>query len=70
MGMAVEHRYYGGAAFDGVPDFSAENLKYHSSRQALAAVTSAWLLVSFVRRGWAVVEDWGLARGPAVCEVV
>lgn len=36
MGMAVEHRYYGGAAFDGVPDFSAANLKYHSSRQALA----------------------------------
>ena len=33
MGMAVEHRYYGGAAFDGVPDFSAANLKYHSSRQ-------------------------------------
>ncbi|CAK9062990.1 Thymus-specific serine protease (Serine protease 16), partial [Durusdinium trenchii] len=36
MMMALEHRYYGGAAFDGVQNFSTANLKWHSSRQALA----------------------------------
>ncbi|CAJ1405315.1 unnamed protein product [Effrenium voratum] len=34
--VALEHRYYSGDAFDGVKDFSTKNLKYHSSRQALA----------------------------------
>ncbi|CAJ1361989.1 unnamed protein product [Effrenium voratum] len=34
--VALEHRYYGGMDFDGVPDFSTPNLRYLSSRQALA----------------------------------
>eukprot|EP00434_Breviolum_minutum_P036567 symbB.v1.2.032401.t1/scaffold3828.1/size49577/4 len=34
--MGLEHRYYGGKAFDGVMNFSVENLKFLSSRQALA----------------------------------
>ena len=42
--LAVEHRYYGGAAFDGVPDFSTENLKYLSSRQAGGALSSHFFI--------------------------
>lgn len=44
--LGVEHRYYGGADFDGVPDFSTEHLKYHSSRQALADLNSFWKWIS------------------------
>eukprot|EP00913_Durusdinium_trenchii_P014786 g13868.t1 len=61
MMMALEHRYYGGAAFDGVQNLrwhvgtsetpasplqSTANLKWHSSRQALADLAQfhdAWL---------------------------
>lgn len=34
--LGLEHRYYGGSAFDGVETFAVENLKFLSSRQALA----------------------------------
>lgn len=44
--LAVEHRYYGGADFDGVPDFTTENLKYHTSRQALADLNQFWGWIS------------------------
>lgn len=54
--LAVEHRYYGGADFDGVPDFTTENLKYHTSRQALADLNQFW--------------GWISPQLPAVSEVV
>ncbi len=44
--LAVEHRYYGGADFDGVTDFDTKNLKYLSSRQALADLAGFWTWIS------------------------
>ena len=44
--LAVEHRYYGGADFDGVTSFDTENLKYLSSRQALADLAGFWTWIS------------------------
>ena len=44
--LAVEHRCYGGADFDGVPDFSTKNLKYLTSRQALADLNQFWGWIS------------------------
>ena len=35
MLLCLEHRYYGGAAFDAVPSFQKEHLRFLSSRQAL-----------------------------------
>ena len=51
MMLGLEHRYYGGAAFDGVPNFSTANLKYLSSRQALADLAQfhAFWLIFYIK---------------------
>jgi len=45
--MGLEHRYYGGKAFDGVMNFSVENLKFLSSHSLCYSCCSLSQMIIF-----------------------